>query len=587
MSKISIGALNCRGLSEDVKRRDFFQRYRQIYDIVILSDTHGTKEKEKQWHHEWGYKTFFSSHTSHSRGVAILINNTFTYKVYKEIIDPEGNFIILDMSIQDCRMTLVALYGPNEDNPKFFEKLKLMISDFQNSSIIMVGDWNVVQDFNLDTVNYKSKNNPKSQEQILNMKESLDLIDVWRAFNPDVKRFTWRGPNYKQSRLDYFLISADFEPFIRNANIDVSYRSDHSPVSLTLQFVDQKRGRGTWKFNNSLLYDKTYVEIVKKCISEMLNQYSLPGIDEEIKYTINPHLFWEVLKCMIRGKTISYSAYKKKENNKTESDLENKLRTLQEKLQNNSDNTLQTEIQKVEQELIECRQKKVIGIMARAKARWEAEGEKCNNYFCNLEKRHYNEKIIPKIINEKGEEISDQFKILEEQKLYYEKLYSSSSLVLNQEHKTLFFDDNNPFIEKLTEDQRSQAEGNLNYTECLTALKNMKNGKSPGLDGFTTEFYKFFWSDLRDFLLGSFNFSLEMGTFSTSQQQGMITCIPKEGKSKFLLKNWRPITLLNVDTKIASAALANRIKPFLSSIISETQHGFIKGRYIGECTRLF
>lgn len=155
MSKISIGALNCRGLSEDVKRRDFFQRYRQIYDIVILSDTHGTKEKEKQWHHEWGYKTFFSSHTSHSRGVAILINNTFTYKVYKEIIDPEGNFIILDMSIQDCRMTLVALYGPNEDNPKFFEKLKLMISDFQNSSIIMVGDWNVVQDFNLDTVNYK------------------------------------------------------------------------------------------------------------------------------------------------------------------------------------------------------------------------------------------------------------------------------------------------------------------------------------------------------------------------------------------------------------------------------------------------
>ena len=52
------------------------------------------------------------------------------------------------------------------------------------------------------------------------------------------------------------------------------------------------------------------------------------------------------------------------------------------------------------------------------------------------------------------------------------------------------------------------------------------------------------------------------------------------------LKNWRPITLLNVDVKIASAALANRIKPLLRNIISETQQGFMKGRYIGECTRL-
>jgi hypothetical protein len=33
--------------------------------------------------------------------------------------------------------------------------------------------------------------------------------------------------------------------------------------------------------------------------------------------------------------------------------------------------------------------------------------------------------------------------------------------------------------------------------EMLVALKNMKNGKSPGLDGFTTEYYKFFWSDLK------------------------------------------------------------------------------------------
>jgi hypothetical protein len=60
----------------------------------------------------------------------------------------------------------------------------------------------------------------------------------------------------------------------------------------------------------------------------------------------------------------------------------------------------------------------------------------------------------------------------------------------------------------------------------------------------------------------------------------------KERKPKHFLKNWRPITLLNVDFNIASSCIANRIKPILRNIISETQKGFLKGRYIGECTRL-
>ena len=43
---------------------------------------------------------------------------------------------------------------------------------------------------------------------------------------------------------------------------------------------------------------------------------------------------------------------------------------------------------------------------------------------------------------------------------------------------------------------------------------------------------------------------------------------------------------MNVDFNIASSCIANRIKPILRNIISETQKWFLKGRYIGECTRL-
>ena len=73
---------------------------------------------------------------------------------------------------------------------------------------------------------------------------------------------------------------------------------------------------------------------------------------------------------------------------------------------------------------------------------------------------------------------------------------------------------------------------------------------------------------------------------SVTQRHGTITCIPKEGKDKQYIKNWRPITLLNTSYKIASACIADRLKLVLPSIINECQKGFLPGRYIGENIRL-
>ena len=114
----------------------------------------------------------------------------------------------------------------------------------------------------------------------------------------------------------------------------------------------------------------------------------------------------------------------------------------------------------------------------------------------------------------------------------------------------------------------------------------MKNNKSPGSDGFTTEFYKFFWIDIGSLMVRSINHAYDSGQLSIMQRQGIITSIPKENRDRSYLKNWRPISLLNVDYKIASKAIAERIKYFIKKLISDTQKGFIKGRYIGECTRI-
>ena len=114
----------------------------------------------------------------------------------------------------------------------------------------------------------------------------------------------------------------------------------------------------------------------------------------------------------------------------------------------------------------------------------------------------------------------------------------------------------------------------------------MSNNKSPGSDGFSSEFLKMFWKELGHFIVRSLNYGYDCGELSITQKQGIITCIPKEGKPRHYLKNWRPISLLNVIYKIASAAIANRVKPLLQNIISSDQTGFVPGRYIGENTRL-
>ena len=71
-----------------------------------------------------------------------------------------------------------------------------------------------------------------------------------------------------------------------------------------------------------------------------------------------------------------------------------------------------------------------------------------------------------------------------------------------------------------------------------------------------------------------------------TQKQGVITCLPKPNKSRHYLKNWRPISLLNVVYKLASSVISNRLKTILDKLINQDQKGFIAGRFIGENVRL-
>ena len=87
-------------------------------------------------------------------------------------------------------------------------------------------------------------------------------------------------------------------------------------------------------------------------------------------------------------------------------------------------------------------------------------------------------------------------------------------------------------------------------------------------------------------MINTFREYLTKQSLTEQQKTGIITCLPKQGKDRSYMKNWRPITLLNSTYKIFSGILAIRIKMTLDSIIHNDQKGFVQNRFIGENIRL-
>ena len=112
----------------------------------------------------------------------------------------------------------------------------------------------------------------------------------------------------------------------------------------------------------------------------------------------------------------------------------------------------------------------------------------------------------------------------------------------------------------------------------------MGNNKSPGNDGLSKEFYVCFFNEVHSYLLQSLNTSFREGQLSRTQTQAVIVLIEKKDKDKRFLKNWSPISLINVDAKIASKAL--RIKKVIGKLVHWDQTAYVGNRNMGESVRL-
>ena len=130
----------------------------------------------------------------------------------------------------------------------------------------------------------------------------------------------------------------------------------------------------------------------------------------------------------------------------------------------------------------------------------------------------------------------------------------------------------------LDEEESKQCEGQLTMNECFQALESFECNKSPGNDGLTAEFYKCFWTRLGEQLVECLNFSHIHGRLSNSQRQAIIKLIEKKEKDRRDIPNWRPISLINVDAKVGSIAIASRVEKVIQKLIHYNQCAYVKDR---------
>ena len=170
----------------------------------------------------------------------------------------------------------------------------------------------------------------------------------------------------------------------------------------------------------------------------------------------------------------------------------------------------------------------------------------------------------------------DPFEILGVWRAYYDNLFTAQVCDPSAQDTML-----SQLTRHLSQAERAGCEGCLTIDECWAALSGMPHGKTPRSDGLPMEFYSVFWQSLGADLVRVLNAAFEAGQLCTSQRRGLIIVLYKKN-DPLDTKNWRPISLLNVDHKITMRAISGCLLGVMSTIIGPDQTCGVRGWTISE-----
>ena len=566
---ITFVSLNVKGINNPVKRQKIDNYLRQLKaDVAFLQETHLKQGRQKLLKRNWVGQVFHSNFNAKARGAAILISKNVPFDVEEIISDSAGRFVIVQGHMFSTPTVLLSVYAPNWDNKDFFVKLFNTLPNNNDYNIIVGGDFNCVLDPNLDRSSNRLQGLYKSAKVIHNFMSQSGLSDIWRFHSQKKKVFSFfSNVHHTYTRIDYFLLDNKILEKTHSCTYHGITVSDHAAISFVLEIPNIPRPRRNWRFNTVLLADDDFNKMITSEIEFFLDTNRSPEI--------NTSLLWETLKAYIRGQIIAYCSKTNKIKNAKLNELSCLITEIDDQYSKSPSPSLFKEKLKLQTEYDLLCTDKATQLILKARHKSYEYGDKASKLLAHQIRKDSSSRLITKIVNESGKMVIDHKEINNAFKCFYSKLYTSENTGQSSQNGEFLNDLTFP---KVPLKYQSMLEAKISIKEIKEAIKSLKTNKTPGPDGFSSEFYKKFVDQLSPLLQTLFNESLSIGTLPPTLYQAIIIVLPKKNKNPLHCGSYRPISLLNVDYKILAKILASRLEVVLSEIIDPDQTGFIKGR---------
>jgi exonuclease III len=545
---ITIVAANVQRLTDCRKRLNLLTTYagRTNVDIFLLSETGcKTPAQALQWNqeaHDAGFESTFSAlnHTallwrasSHilSLDTSHYGINSITSSLANPTRSSDATF-----TVGDTLVTFMAVYSPviASERKRYLQEMQAGLENVsEDRSLLIGGDWNVVENPHQDSSNPAGPND--GVHQLNQLLDAHSLVDPFRQLYPSKCLFTNQGTNGANRRLDRFYLSPSLSPLVKRHSTWMAAGSTHNPILLSLFLPGAvEKGPGKFKLGLHVINSEGIPEHLAKRTADIFSA-------SRTAYPDNPLQAWKHTKAVLIVELSQLSRKLAKFRRSTGTSQKEELLHYGSAIRARLDPTLSgpTSVQ------TRLRQVRVAD-------------------------------LIPALKIEDGTTVTSTNEILSEAKRFYSKLYQPKAS--NPAARRELFE---AYSRKVPAKCAAGLESDYSLEELGAALRKCQRNCSPGPDGLPFEFYSATWETTGPILIELINYIPAVDTSSLPPREAHIHVHHKKGDHADM-NNKRPISLLNTDDRLFSQAHNSRLAPILHHIVNKTQTGFILKRWIGD-----
>ena len=498
---------------------------------------------------------FFNYNARKSNGTCILsTSNRWEIKLMKK--SHEGRVISTRIQSNQKQKMLINTYAPTNPTERiaFYDDLLHSLGTNKNEEIVLAGDFNITLN-DIDILGTSGKQR-HGRIELLRLTQMLGVKDAFRDIYKDKRDFTYENASTKRaSRIDHIYVSRNCRVKSVMHLSETLLFTDHKGVFVETGKQNSIKNPAHWIFNNSLLENIDFVKTIESVITE-----------NQIVNTNNFFDNFEQLKIIFKTISIRFGSKISKERTRREYFLERAIRAFEKKKNKDS------EYEKIKLELEELRLHKYKGAYIRSKL--PITQERPTKVFLSLESSIQKSRMITEIYDKSKNIVRETTDISSVFKDFYSELYHEEATENSIQDGYL------NFVRKLNEEDKAACATQITVQDLKEALWAMNENATPGPNGLTVTFFKRFFDDLKPLFYEFLTLLYKGDNLNSLFKLSYITVLPKDSGSLLEIKNYRPISLLNIEYKMITKALVNKISPVLERLIHPDQAACIKGRNI-------